>query len=217
MSRHIRAIVIIAGMLALSFALGSATAPSARAVPNELTLYIHAGTSAGTANMVCGWHQACTPANTGNDSLDWQQSSGTAVHFHSNSYYFGVGASMTGVASRSDTAFCTRIKVLVKRPNGSDLGDVYYVHTKNPVMGTFTIGSTAYPNLWWTARQVGTTMTVAEELSTCTLTGPHLHQGAGSPFARHTGAIFPDYASTIDDVDITSTSYYQNYVTGVQY
>ena len=53
MNWKLRSFVI--SIFAASFVAGMLTAPSAYAV-NQINLYIHAGTSAGTVNMTCGWH-----------------------------------------------------------------------------------------------------------------------------------------------------------------
>jgi hypothetical protein len=199
-------------LFAVAFAIGAFTAQTALAT-NNIYLQIQGGTAAGTAQVYCGWHGECTDPPTSGNALDWTQSGGTAVYFDSYAYYTSY-STIAGTGNPSqNNGDCKSVDVWVKRPNGTSLGHVYYAHSDVYSTSQFNINAT-YVSLTWTLHEVATT--ASSELSNCVSngywSGPHLHQNAGSPFGTHWSQ-FPYAPYSRNNVDVTSTSEYQQYVT----
>jgi len=207
---RIAASVALGLLFAVAFLAGTLTYQVAYAT-NYLYLQLQGGTEAGTANVNCGWHDAC--ASTSGNALDWDQGNGAGVYFTSYASY-NSGSTIAGTASAAqDNGDCKRVTVSVKRPDGTALGPVYYVHSDVYSTSTFTVNAGA--SLTETQYRVATT---AADTQTCinlgywTAGGYHLHQSAGSPFGTHWSQ-FPYSPNTRNNVDVTSTSEYQQYVT----
>ena len=197
-------------------AFGWASAPPARGVVNEIYLTIQAGTEAGTANMLCGWHDNCL-TGAGDKGLDWEQSGSTPTYFDSWATY-GTGPSTPGgygLASPDDTESCYRVRVRVTRPDGSPLGDLFYTHQNQAVGGEFTVGAGGLFDPYRTLRRIATTVETDGD-PTCkaagAFEGAHIHQYSDSPFGRNTGTFDP-WPATADNVGITEQQNHQNYVT----
>ncbi len=199
----------LAAILAICATAGYLTAPGARAAVQTITLNVHAGTEMGTPDMTCGWHTSCVAGNYGAAyALDWQNDVNWPVHWHSYAKYTGIVTNAgSGVASNVTQDNCKTVRVRVNRPNSTLLGDVFLHHSDRAVGGTFVISAGPILIPAWTSRAVG--QTVATD--TCTYNGYHLHQGAGSPFARNTTR-YSNAPSQRLDVDITALIENQNYV-----
>jgi hypothetical protein len=122
---------------------------------------------------------------------------------------------MSGLASNvtvGETG-CFTVRVQVKRPNGTDLGRVHFVHTHGVIGGTFTISAGPLGSAAYTNRAIGDTVTLAEEQCSA-ITAAHLHQEADSPFAPN--GYYPDAdendEGSFQNVDVTSQTKYQHYV-----
>lgn len=201
---------LFGGLLAIAFAVGAFMAQTAHAT-NYLYLQMQGGTEAGTANVSCGWHTACTDPPTSGNALDWSQGSGAGVYWDSYASYNSYSTIAGTATAAQNNGTCKQVRVNVKRPDGTALGFVYYDHSDVYYTSTFNINAGA--SLTSTVRKVATT---AYELQACRdallWTGYHLHQYAGSPFGTH-WTQFPYAPYTRSSVDVTSTSEYQQYVT----
>jgi hypothetical protein len=205
----LRARWLLLSLVLASTAAGFLTAPRADAAVNTINLYVNPGTTAGSPNLNCGWHDKCLSPYAVGPGLDWQQSATWTAYFRSWAVYNGPVANMSGIASdaTSGSTGCYTVRVDVRRPNLTALGPAYYVHTNNYVGGVFTISAGPLGSAAYTNRGVGTTVGT-EQCSAWT--AAHLHQEAGSPFAKN--SYYPNAPSTMSSVDVTSQTKYQNYV-----
>jgi hypothetical protein len=184
-------------------------------------LRVQPGTEAGTADLRCGWHSVC-PTNPGGLALDWvnektQYDGGRKVHFTSWASYSAAppASPITAQATFVDpSSSCRYVRVNVFRPNGASLGDLRYVHVGHVVRGVFSVN--AGSSLQWTLRQIGKTLHYSWEDLDCGTSGwsgSHLHQqqAPGTVYAKN--GLYPNAPTTVDNVDVTSQSWWLNAVT----
>lgn len=189
--------------------LGWATAPSANAVTQYITMNIHPGSQATTNKLTCGWHGTCGSPPSSGEALDWRNSGGDSIYLRTRTSYDGsptVGG--YGQAFNYTGSDCVVVRVSVLRPSEDFLGYVYFYHTEHHDPWCFTISAGASPIML--ASYVAKTA-YDEEEEECPFSAAHLHQFAASPFAENWSE-FPTAPATVESVQITNAAKYQDYV-----
>jgi len=202
----IRVSCFVAVMI-ISFSLGFGTAPGRISAATLTVARVNPGPASLNGYITCLWHGTSSPCGTAGDlqALDWSNSS--AVHFRTWAFR-GAGTGTAYYATKSiNNSACLRVRVRLEYPIGTWRGDELYTHTS--LFGTdgYTYAITGSTSYQYTSHTIGTSVAPYPngDLSTCTSSGIHLHQGADGA-SRNTGT----YSSTGSYSDISANSRWQH-------
>jgi hypothetical protein len=200
-------------LLALGFAVGSASAPSVEATTYTFHVWNHPGTQSTTAQLNCGWHSTCLPGYPlDGPGLDWSHpTAGMDVKWRSlssNDQSYGLAGTVQVQDGTSGS--CNTTYAALYSPLGSSLNRIQYLHTS-------PYGATGYTNIasgFWpqsTEFQVGDTVS-----NDCGSFPAHLHQERDSSGNWTKNSYYPTREYCDDDsgctgyTDVSVWSYYQH-------